>query len=75
MNQESLTKREYTNNVGQKGITWGLSGSLIHSHARAEAQQQRYRAAYHTAKKLASCAAEVTGQMYDVRLHQMTTML
>ena len=52
-----------------------VAHSVLHSRARVESQQQRYRTAYHTAQKLASCAAEVTGQMFDVRLHQMTTML
>ena len=52
-----------------------MAHSVLHSRARVESQQQRYRTAYHTAQKLASCAAEVTGQMFDVRLHQMTTML
>ena len=52
-----------------------MAHSVLHSRARVEYQQQRYRTAYHTAQKLASCAAEVTGQMFDVRLHQMTTML
>ena len=40
-----------------------------------QSQQQRYRAVHHVAQKLASCAAEQTGQMFDVRLRQLNELL
>ncbi|KAH3769581.1 hypothetical protein DPMN_170854 [Dreissena polymorpha] len=52
-----------------------VTHSVLSPRARVESQQQRYRAAYHVTQKLASCAAEVTGHMFDVRLQQLTTLL
>ena len=68
---ERWSKRHYLGTFRSYQHNIHVAHSVLHS----QSQQQRYRTAYHTAQKLASCAAEVTGQMFDVRLHQMTTML
>ena len=52
-----------------------VSRSVHSPRGRVQSQQQRYRATYHVAQKLASCAAEITGQMFDVRLQQMKALL
>ena len=52
-----------------------VSHSVYSPRGRVESQQQRYRAGYHVAQKLASCTAEIAGHMFDVRLQQMTSLL
>ena len=70
---ERWSKRHYLGTFRSYQHNIHVTHSVLHSRAKVETQQQRHRTAYHTAQKLASCAAEVTGQMFDVRLHQMTT--
>ncbi|XP_053376767.1 zinc finger SWIM domain-containing protein 3-like [Mercenaria mercenaria] len=43
--------------------------------AKPTSQQQRYRAAFHISQRLASCAAEETGGVFDLRLQQLSTLL